>query len=150
MSTQRITIGVPADGEGYVSLQCHQCSGDFKLLAADVENLGATELWCPYCGIRNTSDQFIPPDVMERMQVEATNLAIRELNKSLGQLSSRFKGGGLLKITTNKLPLKAVPKLRAITDLAIVDASCCEKRFKVAFATGATLFYCPYCGQVRD
>lgn len=56
------TVEIPCDDEGYVLLQCPQCSELFKLKPSDYESDDVAEICCPACGI--ASDNYITDDVL--------------------------------------------------------------------------------------
>lgn len=148
--TDSIPINIPADEEGFIALQCPHCRASFKVLALDLNNFEGTELCCAVCGLAHERAQFLmTPDVCEIIEAEAHNLVADMLNEFSRGLERSSRESTFVKIQTSKVRKRAVPELRAITDLAEVEIFCCETVIKVDFAQAATLFYCPLCGQVQ-
>jgi hypothetical protein len=148
--TRTIRISVPADDEGFIALRCASCAGSFKLTAADVEQHNHPDIWCPLCGLRNETAHYLSPEILEVAQAHAVNLAAELLNDSVTKLERSLQGTPGLTMKTSRIPKKPVSEIRAITDLAIVQVSCCDKGIKLPFSSGAALFYCPFCGQAQD
>jgi len=148
--THTIRISVPSDDEGFIAFRCGSCAGSFKLTAGDFEEHNGPDIWCPLCGLRNETSHYLSPEILEVAQAHAVNLAVDLLNESLTELESSLQGTPGLKMKASRIPTKPVGELRAITDLAIVQVSCCDKGIKVPFSSGAALFYCPFCGQAQD
>lgn len=150
MADGHILISVPVDGEGYLGLVCPHCEGEFKVRGADWQGWEGTELHCALCGLSDATSVFVAP-IVERQALEhGHNLLARLVNNSLGKLTREFRGSTHVKVTHTPLPEVPVTPIRAITDLAEASVACCETTVKVPFASGAALFYCPFCGQVQD
>ncbi len=148
--THTIRITVPADDETFVAFRCRSCAGRFKLTAADSEEHNGPDIWCPLCGLRDETADYLSPEILEAARAHAVNLAAELLNESLSKLARSLQGTPGLTMKTSRIPAKPVSEIRAITDLAIVQVSCCDKSIKVPFSSGAALFYCPFCGQAQD
>lgn len=146
---EQTRIAVPADAEGFVALRCPRCHGGFKLTVPDLEDRPLLQLYCARCGVPDASDSYLPPDVIEAIEAEATNMAMGLISEAFRDIESKTRGGPL-SIRMEKVEPVPVPRLRAIADLAVTEVPCCQTEIKLPFAGAATLFYCPLCGQVQD
>jgi hypothetical protein len=145
-----IEIQIPADGDGYIGLRCPYCLGEFKLTAADLDDLEQEQLYCARCGLSDTSIHFQPPSFWDVAQQHANNFAAKLLNETFGKIEAGFRGSQFVTVTSEKIPLQPVSRLRAITDHAIAELPCCELTVKLPFSQAVSVFYCPFCGQVQN
>lgn len=151
MADENIQIGIPADDEGYVALRCPHCGGDFKVLALDLQQYEGSDLFCAKCGLAHEVSLFIlRPDVAEVAQRHAENVAIDMINNFTAGLERTFRNSKSMKFTAKRMLRKPVPELRAITDLPEAQLPCCETSVKVSLDQAASIFYCPFCGQVQN
>jgi len=148
--TDEISIGIPADAEGYIVLQCPHCTATFKALAADLNEFEGDSITCVACGLSHEGAQFLlASEVGDVIQAEIQNLVAGMLNKFSADLERSVRGSQYLKVTATGMPTAHVPQLRAITDLAEAEVLCCETKIKLEFSEAASLFYCPFCGQAQ-
>ena len=145
-----ISISVPADDEGYIALRCPTCRGEFKVLVADFEQSAGQALYCAQCGMATAPSSFIPPDVLNMAILEVRNQALDAFGRMFRDMEQRTRNSPFLHVTAGNVEHVPLPKLRAVTDLAITDLPCCKTTVKVPFARAAALYYCPLCGHVQD
>ena len=150
MSTEKFTIKIQGDSEGYVTFECPYCSSEFKLQAGEFQSDDEPfeELFCPYCGLAKGKNEFLSSDVREQAQAIAYNYMVEEINKRMGQMQKSFNhSNGLIKMDFK--PLKKVTT-KELKDKDSVETeftcSCCNHRVKVLYCAGAAKIFCPYCG----
>ena len=85
MSEKTISFEISSDSDGYVGFECPFCQVGFKLLANEVQNNEEFhhELFCPYCGLTDKSNNFYIREVSEHIHALAENYMNELINKSL-------------------------------------------------------------------
>lgn len=143
-------ITLQGDSEGYVVFECPYCESEFKLRAdeyQDEEN-PFEDLFCPYCGLTKSKQDYFSKEVIEKVEAIAYNYMVDQINKTLGEMKRSFnKPGNIIKMDFKPLKKVNVKDLKGIdsTETAI----CCEdcsRTVKVLFSAGASKAFCPYCG----
>lgn len=92
MSDVVLSINIPTDNDGFITLQCSFCSDRFKLTASDFEREDIIDIFCPYCGFPNEPSTFLTDEVIEQAKVIASNYAKSMINKSLKDLEKKSQG----------------------------------------------------------
>ena len=153
MSETSIEFSVPCDSDGYVTLECPFCQEEFKLLANEVQNEEQpfNELFCPYCGLTDSSSNFNSTKVMEHAQALFQNHVMEQLDsafKGMVKGINKTKGKGLsMKATYTPSKKVEVPEIREHdTAEEIFQCKACERHEKVIYAAGASKVFCAYCG----
>lgn len=142
-----IHIDLPADEEGYVSFECPRCGDRFKLHAGEYTDEGPVSLYCPLCGLSAGRAEFITEKVWDVARQHAENMAMEAVHEIFKGLERKTRGNKYFRFETGLAPKeKPVPELREVTDLAIVDFSCCDRTAKVPHSDALSVTYCPYCG----
>lgn len=153
--TVHFTVRVPADADGFIPRRCPYCRGTFKVPTGDVDALPWLRLTCARCGLSAGFGDFTPPDVLAAATTQAMNYARGQIDAMLGafarDVNGRDRPGQLVRMRVEHRPAtpERVPRVRAITDLAVADLPCCGTRVKLGFALAASLFYCPVCAQAQ-
>ncbi|MGZ3695649.1 MAG: hypothetical protein ACXWQO_16175 [Bdellovibrionota bacterium] len=148
---ERITLNVPADSEGFLSLSCSRCDQKFRLRVEDYLADHVKHLYCPACGSRNKTNVFFPKDVQEAIKTLANNLAsgnIRGLIKDFEIPSRAPKNitahtSGMFAMVPEQFPPES-------KDLGKIRLECCKKEMKGHCPEAAGSMYCPFCGDIRE
>ena len=150
VSTEKITITVQGDSEGYVTFECPYCASKFKLQAGEYQNdeKPFEELFCPYCGLAKEKNEFLSSDVIEQAKTMAYNRMVEEVNRSFRKMQKSFnRSKGLIKMDFK--PLKKV-EAKELKDKDTTETkftcTCCSRSVKVLYCAGKTKIFCPYCG----
>ena len=145
----KLTIEVPLDEEGFLALRCPTCAGAFKVTAAAFEERTWQYLTCPLCGIARGPSLFHPPAVVNAAIARVHAAVMGKFDEIASRLERATRGQ---MVSFKRIPQRRVriPRLRAVTDLVIVDLACCRDQVKLPLAAAASLFYCPLCGQAQD
>ena len=141
----RIEISVPTDDDGYILLNCPNCTTYFKATPNDIEDDGILELFCPSCGL--VGENYITEDVLElafaMAQNKAMDLIYDEFKKMEHQLN---KGAITFKAGKQPKHEPETPIRSGIDSLEIATFDCCGRSAKVKPMLKITGCYCPFCG----
>lgn len=145
-----ISFMIQGDNEGYITFECPFCDSEFKLQAGEYQNSEepVEELFCPYCGLSKSKDDFLSSEVIEQVQALMYNYAIEELNKAFGKLKSSInKSKGLIKMKYKSLKKIAIKELKEKDTVETeFKCTCCERCVKVLYCSGVSKVFCSYCG----
>ena len=97
---QTISISIPCDKDGFLTLTCPSCRQNFKLLGDDFQDDSVVDIYCPHCGLSNSTNDFLTNDVKEAVNREAENLVAKLLNDSFKKMALDIKRSKYIKMTT--------------------------------------------------
>lgn len=147
MTDMSFEISIPCDDDGYLMLTCPACSEDFKVLGDDFQDDAVLELYCPYCGLSASTNDYLPKDVMEAAYREAENQAMKMIEKSLGKMTKEINKSGFMKAEVkSKFKENAKKELIAENNMKPIKLKCCEKEIRIQDSIPHSVFYCCYCG----
>lgn len=140
-----IKISIPTDDDGFILLQCPNCSTFFKIAPADIDDEGILELFCPSCGLAGES--YVTEDVIELATSIAKNKANELLYREMKKWERQFKNG-LITFNAGKPPEREPenPIRSGIEALAITQFPCCQREAKIKPLLRISGCYCPFCG----
>jgi hypothetical protein len=140
-------ISVPCDDDGFLTLTCPACQGDFKLLGDQYQNQDIVDLFCPYCGLSDVPNSFLGKDVMEAAYREAENQAMALVEKELGKMMKSLNQSKFIKAETKSRFKNNSPKeLFEENNMKKILLSCCGKEVKISDGSSESIIYCPFCG----
>ena len=147
MGEQGIEIGIPADNDGFVLMQCPLCGDLFKLRPQDVNDDDVLEIHCPLCGI--VSESYFTQDVIEFALKKAANWGLDALYDELKSLERETKGKPV-SIKTGRRPdhEHVSPLMPRIEALAGAVCETCGRPAKVSPLLLMSEYVCPCCGEV--
>lgn len=147
MSDVILTISVPSDDDGFVTLQCSFCDGRFKLTVNDFESDEVVQIFCPYCGLPNEGHELLTDEVMEQANILAENYAKSLLNDFTSDLRKSFRGNKNVSFKPGrKLAMDDEAVLFEQEELELMSPTCCKQPVKVSSLNASTGIYCPFCG----
>lgn len=147
MSSKVISINIPTDSDGFISLQCPFCKDKFKLTSQDFQSDELTYIFCPYCGLQDKLNNFITDEVREQIKIIAMNEAKSMINNSFKRLQRKTKSNTFLSLKLNKsLKMEQENILFEIDSLEIAQLNCCKLTIKVDSLAKLSGIYCPLCG----
>ena len=88
-----LSVSIPTDLEGYITIQCSLCSELFKVKHTDFEDESQIQIWCPNCGL--IPDSMITEEIRDLLLKTANNYMSDLLNDFNTELSKTFKKGGI-------------------------------------------------------
>ena len=151
MANKEIQISIPADEDGYVSLQCPHCEQTFKLNASEFQNSDVVNLFCPMCGLAHEINQFYCKKVIEKAMSIAEQEAIDMIYDMFKGLERKTRGSKGIKFTGGKKPIVPIKEIyENIDELVETTAKCCNKHIKVRELDKLIGIYCSYCGVKED
>ena len=140
-----MNISIPADDDGYVILQCPNCSTYFKLKPSDAEDDGVLDIYCPSCGL--IGESYITQDVLELAITMSQNFALDMIHKEFKKMERQFKGGPVtIKAGAPPKHETESPIRSGIDALEITYFPCCKREAKIKPLLRMTGCYCPFCG----
>lgn len=150
MSTEKFTITIQGDSEGYVPFECPYCKSEFKLQAREYQSDEEPfeDLFCPYCGLTKEKNKFLSPDVIEQAQAIAYNHMVEELKKSFKKMQRSVRhSNGLIKLDFKPLKKVTIRELKGKDTVETeFTCSCCGRKVKALYCAGVAKIFCPYCG----
>lgn len=147
MSDEFVSIPLPTDADGFVSLDCPFCGLRFKLGASEVSEAPEAELYCPYCGIPTSPSLCTTQEIVDAAMRQAENILRNKINSFTKDIERTFRGSKNLKFKRGQ-PLRRLPDKPLLEDesLELSEMSCCKRRVKTIHPRTAAPMYCPYCG----
>lgn len=139
------SFNLPCDNEGYVEYDCPFCKTVFRLNQGLFQGeRGNDELFCPYCNLKSSVQNFYTTECVEYMAKMRVYLQKVYLDNELKTIAKKSKG--LLKYTNKKRPSE--PDIFGLHPEIDTKHYCpkCNNSFKIRI--GANIIYCPYCGDV--
>lgn len=145
---ETVKVSIPADDEGFVTLQCPFCSEHFKLDAGEIQDDSVIDIFCPLCGLKDEASAFLTDDVREHMQQIAINMMNGMLNDWTRSLEKQFRGSKNMTFKAGKPLPHDEPKslFEKECDMEIVELDCCKRKVKLKNPNVHGKVYCPYCG----
>lgn len=141
-------LEIPTDSEGFVSMQCPFCNERFKLTASFINEIYIDELYCPYCGLQHSFDNFLTDEVIELARAKMKNMAMDFINENIKSLNNSFSNG-CLKVNINKeFNNVNEPEVIESDDMYQKTLNCCK--FDVKLNENIDGCYCPKCGVYDD
>jgi hypothetical protein len=144
---RRIPINLPTDAHGLTGRECRSCGGYFKVKGGT--GLPTTECICPYCGHKDSQNEFVTADQMEYVKSyvgrKVVEPAFKKIEQTLRSLERSTSGGFLqIKVTTTGLnfPLKYYRE-RDLETHVTCDSCGLE------FAIYGVFANCPDCGRLN-
>ena len=138
-------IEIPADDDGYILLQCPNCSTYFKVTAADTKDEGILEMFCPSCGL--VGETYLTADVVELAQIIIHNKAMDMIHNEFKKMERSFRKGSV-KFKAGKPP-KHEHEYRLHSGVDAMERvlfPCCKRTAKIKPLLIMTGCYCPFCG----
>ena len=140
-------ISIPADVDGFFSLECPHCGERFKAFGKDIDANETIELFCPFCGIPTEPNCFIPKSVKEHGTTLVENELKTMINKTFKDLRRSTNRNKFLKVNLGRKLQHDVPNLLTEDDdLELIQLDCCNKELKVPTISKNSFIYCAYCG----
>ena len=151
MSNVTLAYTIQGDSDGYVIFECPFCESEFKLQAGEYqsEQNPVLDLFCPYCGLTSSKDDFYSKEVIEQIQNIAQNYMVEMINKSFGKMAKSINRSGKGIIKMEFRPLDKIHVKNIETEDAVEDefeCSCCGNHVKVLYCIGKSKIFCGYCG----
>lgn len=151
MSDGTFSFTIQGDSEGYSALECPFCGSEFKVQAGEFqdEDHPVLELFCPYCGLTKSRNNFYSKETLEKAKALAMNYAIELLNNTFGKTSRDINRNGknVVKMTFKPMKKVNIKELKEKdTTEEIFTCSCCNNHVKVLYCAGTSKVFCPYCG----
>lgn len=148
--SDRLSLTLYADSDGYITYECPFCGSAFKLKAADIddEEFPIQELFCPYCGLTDSPERFLSAEAMGALETLAHNYVAQMLNQQFGKMArdiNRKKG----LISMKFKPIDMEPEKDVCdedTPETVFHCAACDKKVKIQSSTGLAKAFCPYCG----
>lgn len=144
MKNMEVQIQLPIDLDGFLDYCCPTCEKHFRLNTNEFQGDNCVEvLFCPYCGLNFSPDEFMPPKIKEYIEAEVVYYAEQKVQEELKKMARSSK------LLTYK-PSKLKEPEKIILDESIsTHKYCkkCDKDFKID-ESAVTYHYCPYCGEI--
>jgi uncharacterized C2H2 Zn-finger protein len=141
-------IQIPGDRDGFITLQCPYCNEIFKLTISFLEKEYVIDLYCPCCGLKHDSNQFLMTrqDVKEQIEIEIGNLVADVINQFSKNLERNIQSKNV-KFTAGKpISLQTGNLLYEKDELEIMSLRCCNILVKAKDLQKEIGLYCPQCG----
>lgn len=148
MSEIELKFKVEADSDGYISFECPFCESIFGLNAGEYQSDEEVfnEIYCPYCGLVDNSNQFYTKEVIEQAKDIAMNYMYDEINKAFGKMAKSLNSK-YIKMTYKPLKNKNIKSLKTKESTEeIFECKNCKHHVKVDSFIGESNIYCSYCG----
>lgn len=145
-----ISFTIQGDSEGYVTFECPFCGSEFKLRADEYQDDDKPfeDLFCPYCGLAKSKDNFYTKEVIEKAEAIAYNYMVEQLNNAFNQMKKSLnKPYSIIKMDFKPLNKVNVKELKDKDTIETVfQCECFNSHVKVLYCAGASKVFCPYCG----
>lgn len=150
MSSKNFSIEIQGDSEGYIFFECPHCESEFKLACSEFqdENNETNELFCPYCGLNSSQDNFYTKEVIEQAKNIALNYMYEQLNKTFKDMQKSFNKNKCIKMDfkpIQKINIEGIKTSDTVEE--IFECKNCNKHVKVLYCSGISKVYCSYCGN---
>lgn len=148
MSEINFELSIPADDEGFISMECPYCGNWFKLNSEEFQDSSVIDLYCPACGLVNQISNFYSQEVIEKAEEVVMDYAIDELNKMFKGLERSTRGSKFIQFKSKPIKKEFGKELyETVDELEITILTCCNKNIKVNLLDKYIGVYCPYCGR---
>lgn len=146
MSEVIFKIDVPSDDDGFITLQCPFCMGDFKLTTEDFQSDDVINIFCPYCGLQNEGNEYLTDEILEQAQIIAQNYVNSTINDFMSGLEKSFRGNKHISFKAGKkLKMEDNKVLFEKEEMDMITPSCCKRPVKTKLLESGAV-YCPFCG----
>ena len=147
MSEMSFKISIPLDEDGFIEMECDYCKTRFMLHKEVFENEDNLNFFCPICGIPNSINSFLVPEVIEKAQQIMANNFFEKLEKDLGRSIRQINKSGILKMSVRKPKRISERELYTpVENYVMCRKQCCSIDVKVKNIDKETGTYCPICG----
>lgn len=142
-----ISVSLPLDSDGFLSRECPQCLGRFKV--QPIEGDLSPYQHCPYCG-RVGEDAWWTPEQAEYLSSVAAHQLAPDVHKMFSDALSSSSRGGLISISVSpRDPGPApVPPDEMDEGWAQRRYACCDATVKAPDI--GLIVSCPICGAVAS
>ena len=141
-------LEIPTDSDGFISFQCPFCNEKFKLSADFINQMDIDELYCPYCGLQNSFENFFTDEVIELAKAKIENMAMDFISENVKSLKDSFSNGLFEMTIDTKFNDVNEPEVIESDDMYKKTLSCCN--FDVKLNENINSCYCPKCGVFDD
>ncbi|GAA0857738.1 hypothetical protein GCM10008916_12670 [Clostridium nitritogenes] len=141
-------LEIPTDSDGFVSLQCPFCNEKFKLSADFINQMDIDELFCPYCGLKHSFENFLTDEVIDLAKAKMKNIAIDFLSHNVKSLNNSFSNSFLNVTIEEDFDNVNESEIIESDDMYKKTLSCCN--FDVKLNENIDNCYCPKCGVYDD
>lgn len=142
------SLEIPTDSDGFASLQCPFCNERFKLTANFINEIDIDELYCPYCGLQHSFENFLTDEVKILAQAKLQNMAIDFLRDNLKSLKDSLSSGFFDITIEEDFNTVNEPEVIESDDMYKKTLSCCNCDVKLNENIASC--YCPKCGVYND
>jgi uncharacterized Zn finger protein (UPF0148 family) len=148
-----MNVSIPLDDDGYLDRECPHaaCVASFKILADDwTEKVRDEEVFCPVCGHRGTSDQWLTQEQVKHLESsllsEVMPMIDEDLKRMTRNASRGMPRGGLISLSMSYKPSHPVTIVPLSAAELMQQRYTCESCACRYAAIGAA-FFCPSCGH---
>ena len=130
------------DSRGYIDQQCRKenCFENFKLDYSRYHfDIKGKEMFCPYCGFKETYEKFFPDKFIENLKARALRHAAQKFQETL---KNSFRNSDAVQYVDGTLPPDPGPIPSSDPFLVELECKSCYMRF----STKKDAQYCPGCG----
>ncbi|WP_349392111.1 TFIIB-type zinc ribbon-containing protein [Clostridium perfringens] len=142
------SLEIPTDSDGFVSLQCPFCNERFKLTANFINEIDIDELYCPYCGLQHSFENFLTDEVIELAKAKMKNMAMDFISKNVKSLKDSCSNAFFEITIDTDFDTVNEPEVIENDDMYKKPLSCCN--FDVKLNENIDSCYCPKCGVYDD
>lgn len=145
-----VSVDLPNDNDGFIEYECPNCQKVFRLdKNLFNEPREYSVLFCPYCGLNSSVDNFYTTECVEYMKIAAEQQAIDMLNDSFKSMEKQFRNSKFIKVKAKPIKKKEndILTLHGGID-RVMSCENCEENYKICNEEGA-ISYCPYCGEIK-
>lgn len=147
MSEKDFYISIPLDEDGFIEMECDYCKTRFMLHKEVFEDEQNLNFFCPICGIPNSINKFLVPEVIEKAKQIMENYVLDELEKDLSRSIRKINKSGVLKMSVKKTKrIRERELYTPIENYVMCLKQCCSIVVKVKNIDKETGTYCPICG----
>ncbi len=152
-----LSVSLPVGEDGLAPLKCPaDTSHRFKVTVTKSAAGESSDCWCPYCGTRAATDEFLADQLprlnaaMEAAAEQYVDQALDDmLSKAFGKPTGPRSRSGLFDVTISYQPGRPPPRRSLPTyDIEPTRRTMRCNRCGEAFAVYGLAIYCPSCGQL--
>lgn len=141
-------LEIPTDSDGFASLQCPFCNERFKLTSNFINEIDIDELYCPYCGLQNSFENFLTDEVKILAEAKLQNMATDFLRDNLESLKDSLSSDFFDVTIEEDFNTVNEPEVIENDDMYKKTLSCCNCDVKLNENIDSC--YCPKCGVYDD
>lgn len=146
-------VNIPLDDDGYLDRECPNdaCVAPFKIFADDwTEKVRDEEVFCPVCGHRGTSDQWLTKEQVEHcessLMAEVMPMIDKDMKHMTRNVNRGIPRGGLISLSMSYKPSHPVTIVPLSAAELMQQRYTCES-CACRYAAIGTAFFCPSCGH---